>query len=128
MKKLAHLCSWCLLLAGMWACAAQSSAQKVNNQSSFDVQKLTTKATNQELNDSKEFLLVKEIPTLTDAYFSYWVINLTTQKLVTNGTITKGDITWHSRYTLKLTKLPEQMPVGKTQKDYENFIDIVNNK
>jgi hypothetical protein len=128
MKKIAKWCSWLVLVFGIWACTVQTAAQKTNENILFDSKTLTTKETTQTLNETKEFLLIKEIPALTDAYFSYWVINTSTQKIVTKGNITKGDVIWQNTYILKLTKLPEVMPAGKTKEHFETLIDIAKNK
>jgi hypothetical protein len=127
MKKNTQWCGWLVFVFGVWACTAQLAAQKTNERILFDSKTLTIKETTQTLNESKEFLLIKEIPSLTDAYFSYWIINTTTQKIVNKGSITKGDIIWQNTYTLKLTKLPEVMPEGKTKEHFETLIDISKN-
>ncbi|MCU0382781.1 MAG: hypothetical protein MUF68_01830 [Cyclobacteriaceae bacterium] len=128
MKKNTQWCGWLVLVFGVWACTVQLAAQKTDERILFDSKSLTPEETIQTLNETKEFLLIKEIPALTDPYFSYWIINTTTQKIVTKGNITKGDIIWQNTYTLKLTKLPEVMPDGKTKENFEMLIDITKNK
>ncbi|MFY7919153.1 MAG: hypothetical protein ACOVOF_07535 [Chryseotalea sp.] len=113
-----------ILVVCTCACSVKPAMQKTNEQTPIALATLTQKETTQILSESKEYLLVKEIPKVTDTYFLYWVFDLSDNQLVHKGSITKGNIVWQSNHVLLLTKLPEVMPTGKTPEDYQSLIDL----